>query len=554
MSAAQIYSEIARFLSSPDPGVLCIKGAWGVGKTYAWNTILRQCQADKHVSLNMYSYVSLFGLSSITEVKNAIVEKGVDSRAKRFPDMNSYQDAFDLMMKGVRRGGGFASLLPQTRSYAEGVQRLMYTFMSPRIICIDDLERAGSGLTAKDILGLASNLNEERRCKVAILLNDEMLKGENQNEFRSQLEKVADVTLNFDLTPEEAADIAVGKGTLFCESLKRNSIKLGLVNIRVIRKAEYFLRTLQEILSDVDQRVLNQAAHTITIACFAKFQPDIAPSLGEIISFNPFEGLADDAAEEPQEEVEQDTRQIIRNYGITHIDEFDRQLIDGVNKGLFDREEVRRKGDAVNKNLKKGDMTEEYSRAWELFRSSFSDNQQELLETLDRVTRTNVTVVDPPNLNSVVKLFRRLGDNGRADNLVEFYVSARGDEDIFDLEAYEAFNKVDDSGIRSAFMEKMIPMGSSDPLMSIRKIGEKQSWSDVDEDVLYSLSADDFYDIFKRETGDALGECLMAVRYLRRVRNLEEKMVSVRSKMQDALVRIADETPLNKFRVEALLS
>jgi hypothetical protein len=502
----------------------------------------------------MYSYVSLFGLSSITEVKNAIVEKGVDSRAKRFPDMNSYQDAFDLMMKGVRRGGGFASLLPQTRSYAEGVQRLMYTFMSPRIICIDDLERAGSGLTAKDILGLASNLNEERRCKVAILLNDEMLKGENQNEFRSQLEKVADVTLNFDLTPEEAADIAVGKGTLFCESLKRNSIKLGLVNIRVIRKAEYFLRTLQEILSDVDQRVLNQAAHTITIACFAKFQPDIAPSLGEIISFNPFEGLADDAAEEPQEEVEQDTRQIIRNYGITHIDEFDRQLIDGVNKGLFDREEVRRKGDAVNKNLKKGDMTEEYSRAWELFRSSFSDNQQELLETLDRVTRTNVTVVDPPNLNSVVKLFRRLGDNGRADNLVEFYVSARGDEDIFDLEAYEAFNKVDDSGIRSAFMEKMIPMGSSDPLMSIRKIGEKQSWSDVDEDVLYSLSADDFYDIFKRETGDALGECLMAVRYLRRVRNLEEKMVSVRSKMQDALVRIADETPLNKFRVEALLS
>lgn len=40
MSIKLIKQQINRFLSSQTPEVISIKGAWGVGKTYAWNTYL----------------------------------------------------------------------------------------------------------------------------------------------------------------------------------------------------------------------------------------------------------------------------------------------------------------------------------------------------------------------------------------------------------------------------------------------------------------------------------------------------------------------------------
>ena len=37
----EVEKEIARFLVSPEPEVLCISGKWGVGKTFSWNVFLR---------------------------------------------------------------------------------------------------------------------------------------------------------------------------------------------------------------------------------------------------------------------------------------------------------------------------------------------------------------------------------------------------------------------------------------------------------------------------------------------------------------------------------
>jgi hypothetical protein len=36
MSATLVEKEIERFLASPEPEVLCLRGKWGVGKTYSW--------------------------------------------------------------------------------------------------------------------------------------------------------------------------------------------------------------------------------------------------------------------------------------------------------------------------------------------------------------------------------------------------------------------------------------------------------------------------------------------------------------------------------------
>ena len=50
-----IKQQINRFLSSQTPEVISIKGAWGVGKTYAWNTYLVEAKNRKAVEFTNFS-------------------------------------------------------------------------------------------------------------------------------------------------------------------------------------------------------------------------------------------------------------------------------------------------------------------------------------------------------------------------------------------------------------------------------------------------------------------------------------------------------------------
>src|SRR5689334_18476545 len=73
MTIATVRSVVKQFIESPIPGVLVLKGPWGVGKTYLWS---KQVEALKETAaLPNYSYVSLFGISSIAELRLAIFAK-----------------------------------------------------------------------------------------------------------------------------------------------------------------------------------------------------------------------------------------------------------------------------------------------------------------------------------------------------------------------------------------------------------------------------------------------------------------------------------------------
>jgi len=41
-NADLVKREIVRFLKSEEPEVLCIRGKWGVGKTYSWKQYLKE--------------------------------------------------------------------------------------------------------------------------------------------------------------------------------------------------------------------------------------------------------------------------------------------------------------------------------------------------------------------------------------------------------------------------------------------------------------------------------------------------------------------------------
>ena len=74
MSVKVIKDQIFQFLSSDEPEVMAIKGEWGVGKTFSWKKFLKDASSEDKISLDRYSYVSLFGINSLEAFKYSIFE------------------------------------------------------------------------------------------------------------------------------------------------------------------------------------------------------------------------------------------------------------------------------------------------------------------------------------------------------------------------------------------------------------------------------------------------------------------------------------------------
>jgi hypothetical protein len=239
MSTELVEKEIARFLASSEPEVLCLRGKWGIGKTYSWNVFLRQAQQEKRVSLKTYAYVSLFGLGSLDQLKYAIFENSVKADLIGVkPSLETLQsNTASVTNRLGRKAWSILQLLPKVKDFASAVQSLSFLSVRETIICIDDLERKRTLLSTKDVLGLISHLKEERNCKIALILNAEELERADKEEFDKYNEKVIDVSLEFEPSPQDSVRIAVTGGTESHELTSRNCVALGISNIRIINYA-----------------------------------------------------------------------------------------------------------------------------------------------------------------------------------------------------------------------------------------------------------------------------------------------------------------------------
>ncbi|MEZ9187686.1 P-loop NTPase fold protein [Vibrio splendidus] len=80
MSVANTRKKIEKFLLSEIPEVLVIKGDWGVGKTFTWKKFFQEIREENHIALEHYSYVSLFGIESLHELKRSMALSKVNTK------------------------------------------------------------------------------------------------------------------------------------------------------------------------------------------------------------------------------------------------------------------------------------------------------------------------------------------------------------------------------------------------------------------------------------------------------------------------------------------
>lgn len=550
MSVEVIKDQIFKFLSSEKPEVMAIKGEWGVGKTFSWKAFLGEAKVANKIHHERYSYVSLFGINSLEAFKYAIFENvvkreiiGTEASIETFKSNTS-----SLMESLGRQSFNIFKSAPIFKSFSPAIEAISFLSLNSTLICIDDLERKGKGLEIKDVLGLVSLLKEQKKCKVVLLLNDGE---EGLQDYEKYREKVIDVELAFAPDPEECASIAYSAGAPNHLRLKELTTSLEIRNIRILKKIERLVNLSLLFTEDFEPEIADQVMHSLVLFAWSYFSSKSnteIPTL-EFITSKGYTliGIGDEEVSE-QEKKWQTTLQA---YNYQFSDELDLLLAEAVKTGYLVEEDFKEKAFAKNQQIVASKAEGSFSEAWRLYHDSFSNNGDEVINKLYDSFKENCHYITPMNLNGTVSLFKELGEKDKATELIDMYTESRKDEtELFNMHEINAFGDIKDKEIIDKFnviYKKSVTTETVKQVLDRISIGS--GWKASDEVLLANTSVDEYYRLFKSETGRNLSSIVTTCLKFDRFLNANDNQKAITSRSTEALRRIASESEINKRRV-----
>jgi hypothetical protein len=545
MSLALIKTEIQRFLAQTEPAVLCVTGAWGVGKTFAWKRYLQESQTRDAIGLDKYAYISLFGNNSLDELKYSIFENTIGAKEIGIePSLETLRTNAAAVMKQItRKSLGIFQQLPLVKSHVGGLGPLWYMAVSRTIICIDDIERRGKNLELRDILGLVTQLKEQKHCKICLILNEEAL-NESQLEFQTHLEKVVDTKLVFAPSPEEATAIALNFDRQNSKLLADCCITLGVANIRLIKKIERAVDEVTPLLSSFHAKVLNQAIQSLALFAWSLYEPQRAPTLAFL------DARAIYIVKEKRDQIgprEAAWNALLDTYGFIAMDDFDSALLAGMRNGYFDQDVIRERATALDINLRSADSSSSVRDAWAYYHDSFDDNQDQALDAIHAAVLANIQHIDVVNLNGTVGFFKELGRPQHAAEMLERYVVANRESLAdFDLEEFTFRNHITDPDVIQVLKTQNVIRTQDDPAAILRSMAERRGWHPNDLATLATVPVEEYRRIFKAHRGAVLrGIVNICLQFM--TEPGDQGIIAERARA--ALRQIGDESPINALRV-----
>lgn len=549
-STIMVQNEIERFLRSVEPEVLCITGDWGVGKTYTWQAKLDRLRTSKDVGLSRYSYVSLFGINSIDGIKQSIFENMefiIPEGKSNFDRMMSIGNTgFQQSKKLV----GAASAIPYVGdAIAKITQPFLFSSIRNQIICIDDLERAGKALQVKDIFGLMSYLREQKGCKIVLLLNETKLDpaADAAKQFNEYFEKVIDAKVVFAPTPDEAAGIAFPNKDDLSKLVANYSVKLGIKNIRVLKKIERLISIVIPVVDDLGQDIRRQVVQSLVMFGWAKFDSGAEPPPMNYLKRSSLARYMERSDGKAPDAREQRWDAIISGYEFENLDDFDLALLQFVESSILDADEMRKeaeKQDAANKLRQKSSSLK---KAFRLLHDTFDDNGDEVCVAMVSGIKENFDAVSLPNIDEVAGILHRIGKNSLADDLIQFA------ENNLDKDAWlydDPFNRPMQSErireIIAARKEGAKPVLNFEEDL-VRVVNSR------DDEVMAKLAAEPverYVKLFDSKTGDELRRVVLSALDYRKILNATDDQREIVRKAEAALLQIGKRSKINAVRVQ----
>lgn len=263
----KLNTKLVKLFKQEDEFVVSLNGEWGVGKTHFWNNFVKEYLTEQTVA-----YVSLFGKESIKEILTSIMVQ-VSTHAKRAEEANEVFRSSKLL--GIDLAAVFSIGKPRD--------------FSDVIVCFDDFERTSKKLDDKDILGLISELKEQKKCKVVMIYNQEKVES---TVFSTYKDKIVDYELHYKPTAAESYNHIKHKLEVFKQYPLEYFERKGITNIRVMKRAVNalndfaFIESYVKDFPDFEQDVVNIILRFSVVN--AKYQTFDVEKLVEYVSSKRF--------------------------------------------------------------------------------------------------------------------------------------------------------------------------------------------------------------------------------------------------------------------------
>ena len=527
MSLERVEKEIRRLLANKEPEVICISGLWGVGKTFAWRKFLQEAKDRTNgIALGSYSYVSLFGISTLDDLKNALFANTVTSRDIGIePGLDTLVSNTAAVAKKLSRQGVpvIQTILdkfglkapPGTTSFLE------YFSIKESVICVDDIERRGEKLAIRDVLGLISQLKEQKRCKVILILNDDAIAKDREHaDFAAHSEKVIDIHLKFAPTARESVAIALNSSAEHIRLLGEHCVTLGIRNIRIIKKLERAVAGLEPMLKQFDDAVLRRAIHSLVLLSWSHFDRISAPPLDVI--WKRASRFVSGQGKEVVGERDAAWNALLDAYGFTGVDEFDVVLFEGIKDGYFDEVLVKECARKLDQQINDKTTYEAFDNAWKLFHGSFDDNADEIASAMVAGFVGNARRINLGDVHGTVELLKLLGKRQEAMKVIDAYITQNADNrGAFDRSTQMFGDQLTDPDLIDALDIKFKTFAEEQTPLSVL-LSMKDGWTADNIAFLRRTEVEAYYDTFKAVSGDTLRKVISSCLQFERIVNVGE--------------------------------
>jgi hypothetical protein len=429
MSIEIVKQRLGAACKEDTPKVVFLTGGWGEGKTHQWRLALKEAQTQAKPP--NFAYVSLFGINSLADVRRRLAEEFV--AAIRIPGEEGTLGSKVSELTTTAKYMQAVKLLPLVPFLGKAdtlLNELSFSVVRKAVICIDDIERKGAGLSVTDVFGLASFLKEERGCRVVLVANDKKLEGGDATTAQTFLEKVVDEHVHFAPTAQEACDIALGANpsqpTLM---LRDHLVSLNVANIRVIGRLNQLVAAMANTVNGVDEKVLKIGVLALAIFGVGHYVPDGKyPSIEFALGRNKmnwlrYAGVRGNNAVPPTEDEARHAKwdELLNQVGSPSNDPFEVALADAIRHGYLGTD-LRQLAEELAGRLGMRELAEQYHEEWTKFWHSLNGTGDELFDSLALITRRALPAIGPGDLRQGYDVFVAAGREAQADQLLAEFI------------------------------------------------------------------------------------------------------------------------------------
>ncbi|MCD9519482.1 KAP family NTPase [Photobacterium phosphoreum] len=542
MPVSLVKKQIQKFLASDKPEVLAIKGGWGVGKTFSWKAYTEEFKDN--CALKHYSYVSLFGVNSIDDIKKATFLNTIHTHKIGQPlDLKSRSKVLTESLQGLKIKG---------ISVGDVLGTISQMAMNKTIICFDDLERHSKGITIKDFMGLVSYYKEQKNCKVVLLLNEEV-GDETFSDYQKYKEKVVDKQLHFESTAEESFD------TMYCNDhdikyyVRQCCVSLNIKNKRIITKIEQHIEdSLGELTNtNLDLSIQQKIIRSIVLLSFSYYGSGVEDKSIPSFRYMTYtkSTFDEDYDKELKKEVDDNKWDIfLSQYGLGMLDELYLELATGIKKGFFDKEKLSTLCSSKQLEIDIQKRSQKLDEAWDIFHGSFDENEDDVIKAMEDGLKDVIENISPSQFSSGLSVLRNIGGAGitKADELIDLFVETRkSNPEVFNLDSFD----VNPFGVKDEKFDKKLRDAHKvhAPDLTVEEILAKRkgshSYNSIEAEILDKMNKDEIKTMFQGFSGKELNENIKVFILL------SGSCDSLMNKVNTALDEIAAISPLNKSRM-----